>query len=74
MNAISRIVLAIVTGVAIGVSSAAIVYGNAPAGPAACAFSSGVIASGDAAMTSDGREWVCTDGELVPVKDYGVAR
>jgi hypothetical protein len=44
---------------------------TAPA-PRVCVFDGGgVIASGDAARTSDGREWVCTDGTLVPVRRYG---
>lgn len=44
------------------------------AGPRSCTFDGGgTIASGDAARTTEGTEWVCTDGTLIRIKDYGNA-
>jgi len=41
-------------------------------GPRSCTFDGGgTIASGDAARTSEGTVWVCTDGTLVHVAGYG---
>jgi hypothetical protein len=40
--------------------------------PRPCTFDGGgTIASGDAATTTEGTEWVCTDGTLVRVYGYG---
>lgn len=42
--------------------------------PSSCTFDGGgTIASGDAARTSAGQEFVCTDGTLIPVSSYGTA-
>ena len=45
---------------------------TAASSPRPCTFDGGgTIASGDAARTTEGTTWVCTDGTLIKVTRYG---
>ncbi len=68
-----KLALIIVMGLAFGyLLGALLTCSNSQPVPAACVFDGGgMLQSGDAAQTSDGRDWVCTDGTLIPVQNYG---
>jgi hypothetical protein len=60
-------ILVIIAGFAGGYASG---HHNATPNPRPCHIGHNTMASGDAGM-GDGREYVCTDGWMIPVRGYG---
>jgi len=68
MRALVTTVVTLVIGIVVGYA----LHTSHANTPRVCHFDGGgTLVSGDAARTTDGREWVCTDGTLIHVTSYG---